>query len=451
MPAGMTQADGRLTIPRNRLGDDWIEVFAQHESGAGSTSSALPPPNSPPTRIRLHPIADIGGVVRFATGVGAAGATVLATPLSVAEGCHGQRVDRILEHPETLVGRADAEGRFRIQSVQVGVDYELIAGGTGLVQKGHPLHARAGTTGVELEVAFLYGVRVVFSDGAGSQVRNCSVGGRYGLQAAPLGAGFKLITGIRNSAELGATWPEEDRAEFPVLLETDEGVVPGCPIEVDGRLPGFAPFHVTVTASQAAGNLATEEVVLQRDRLVSESLAVVVEDALTGFSPARTDADGILHLEDASGGAQYGLFFRGGNRALVQDVPVGTYLGKIVFDPGETTAILGTVVVSEKASEISLRMPESGSATIELTGADGSPYRRGVRLFFGRLVPLGPGGKRVLAGESVSFRRPPFQLPGLTPGQWTVMVESPGIPGAVQSTFDVEANDRTTVRMHLDG
>jgi protocatechuate 3,4-dioxygenase beta subunit len=372
---------------------DWTVLASLGLPGRSARGQVQLPPGVPEVRLDLE----------FPAGFTLSGRLLRAgQPLSGAlVGASGSDAD--------MHGTAhtDTQGNFRIEGLKAGT-YQLTAYSVGTAGQIHK------------ESIEITGDREVEIDLPALNVRGRVVDADDGSPVAEVAIGLEAVTPDPSSFSSGLPGPVKTGPDGTFVLEAvaegDYQIV----ARKEGYAPGEAPVHL------AAGGGADDVKVTLTP---SAGLRFTVRDA-TGNPPASVSAA----LLDPSGrlllAGNYPVADSG--RVRISEAPAGHWLLLVSGSNSATATVAvdlpgaGPAVTLPDRSHLTILVPElagkAAGAKLQITGADGLPYRS---LRFGFLIPV----------QLISSGR--LELDDLPPGIWQVRVEVPG--GAVRQGSAVTA------------
>lgn len=401
--------------------------------------------------LRLERSASISGRVVVPGGEACgAGLNVLAYPLSGKAGFHQRgMVDALMLDPQAAVATTDSAGEFVLQDLDPRATYDLFAGGDGWIQdEGTPVRARAGETGVLLQVARAYALLVTLEEPNGEPVR-------FGRFFGP-GTGFasRVMTpdAYQVSPASPAPWLAGVPLEFADLppstrlyVFTSKNPHPeGVTFEVTADPPGYRGVEVPLHAPLLTGGPATVPLTLLPvgdgwGELHIEWSRPAGWSSETG----RVGQFGELRLSRLDGRQKtFSLALRDERRSthILEGIPHGRYELRLELLPGllaraRGVSRLGEVRIGSAPARVVVDLSGTGAIDVAVRDSQGQRYSGELSLF----VALGsaevdPDGAPRRAGGMTRFSGPPYRLPAVAPGTYMLQAVSPGVRSTVVET-----------------
>jgi hypothetical protein len=252
------------------------------------------------------------------------------------------------------------------------------------------------------------------------------------------------------------------------LFMSDQDVDTVGPLRVDENLPGYESTSFTFLAARVAnGEIASYEHVFKPyvdGGFGSLDLELVGADDWPPQPQGRLGTWATLTLVDQDFGDPARPVnihipeFRG--RHTVEGIPYGKYSlrfelcdGAFVQPDGVSEELV--VLVSDSPSSVMyVDVSRLGSLEIEVTSADGGTYAGQFSVMLGESSGFNDDGNleiHLVGRGAVTFRRPPYILSGLFPGQYAAYVIRPLSSGAAPQSWTVfiEGNSSTSAAIML--
>ncbi len=451
---GRTSADGSISLPQ---AEGCREYAASHEQFAPSAiavdcgiSRPLRPSGTPPKSLFLvlSPAKSIEGRVVIGGSNGPSGIRVAALPVPLAPRAYSHPWDELLRDAEVILTETDALGRF-VLSADPNGRYSLLAGGEGLVQVNAVQVVAPGESGlvIELRKAFSLFARFVEADGAAIRLASSARIGTPSFSVRPSNKAVELspsapLAGFFAGIPLNARWDEfreQDRICFQFVCDSAEDFA--GPIDVEGWLPGYAPFTARLWARAIESGLVEERIVLQRTAKGFGSIRVLLsgERGLLPESHGNSAPALFLHLVDSSQETiAYRLMAWHGNMCIIRDIPTGQYSWSFVTIPGADMPagrgqrdLQSTCVQENVETQIVVDVSDRGGLALGIVRQDGRPY---VGALTGTLSSPPESMRDDRTGETLivtrrveffRFSSPPYELSYLPPGEVSVRLTFP--------------------------
>lgn len=451
---GRTSADGSILVPGTR---GCREYLATHENFAPSSiavecefprSPELSGEATPRLVIMLFPSTTIEGMVDIGGSIAPEGIRVAALPRSLAPRAHAQPWEELLNDPQVRLTETDPLGRFTL-TVLPGDRYTILAGGQGLVQASELPEVPAGATGVTIQLrkGFLLSARFVEPSGGPVRLASSARIHSPSFTVIPAGDALELsssapLTGFFAGVPLNAQWREfreQDRICFQFVSDSADEFA--GPIDVQGWLPGYAPFAATLWARAIGSGFIDEKIVLQR---TAEGFGTI-RIRLTGVPCPMPVVHGssnpalFLHLLDTSHETiAYRLMEWVADTCFIRDVPTGQYSWSFVAIPGadmpagnSKRGMQPTCVKQDAETEIVVDVSDRGVLALGVLGQDGRPY---VGSITGTLSSPPEEIKDERTGDTMivtrgveyfRFWNPPYEISYLPPGEFSLRLTFP--------------------------
>jgi len=435
---GQTSSKGEFCFPELGHTAAWIEIADE-----GWVSQRIPyfkfvELGNDVLDVHLFPEACITGTV---VGPGAipvpAGFMVIAIPLSLRF-VSKRYIERVLQSdPSFPVALTDELGDFRLCGLKPGTQYRVVAGGTGLLSSEDHL-VRAPQERITIPVGPLFGAVVVVRDSGGLPL----------ILSDHLSPGLDVMTSRRDGGPKdGKEVPEwmaflagiaeGDLTSEPfsaVILERANVSFPRPVYSVSVDLPGYPKTHALVELSSVVEGIGQQPVVVGYSRAEFGDLAVAIRNGGPTLDRKNTlrNAPLKLQLRAKSTGEYFVLDLddcRSGTYP-VGPLPVGTYLWSVVMTAGSPEALVsrGEIEVYPShqehfKSEIALDLKDAGQIEYELRDSMGNIYCGPAVIVLGHREP---GLEKHNNWSECDFSFPPYVIPALASGSYTVGVRFPG-------------------------
>lgn len=334
-------------------------------------------------------------------------------------------------HPPAASALTRPDGTFEIGGIPLIGPLSVVPAADGCFFSEHrnPV-AAVGDAPVTLVIERLFGAIVELRASNGGELR-APIGsyGPSGAQLAPLGAGLRVRGGDFDGLALaiaGLDLPVLDldgwrrRLVLAAGPELDHQV---GPVSFSVEIPGHLPMEIDLDLQRLDLNLREIVLGLSPNHAGFGSLIVELSGgewllAETGLLTPTV----VLRLTDAMG-HEIGVPLRPsapGDLLRVEDLPLGSYSARLVHVPdmsvlGEQLSVtLGT----RGPSRIAFDASDRGSLVVDLQLASGRDLAGPAALV------VAPSG-RLAQAMHLAFAGPPFRVPGLIAGDYTVRVERP--------------------------
>lgn len=406
--------------------------------------------------LRLQPGRSLEGrVLLRGSGTPVEGVRVLAHLKGLAPEPHS--VLRAREgSPLGISGVSGADGVFRLEGMDIDLDYQLAAGGRGYVLWERSLVPAGDRMAPQLEVGRLFGVRVVWADPVAGAVacspRLWGVGGADTLSDGALG--ITSVSEIWASTNLAGGFLRDPALPFRpspnewlFLYACSSDAERLGPISVSMTLPGYARGRDRVWATPVEDEISEHVIELERTAEAFGSLTIEFEgwkglSSSTTFESPRVmlqvqhsdsekEISTILDLEESVD--------------AIGAIPTGEVVFSIsksqnrwpIFEDDAPRYQL-----EEGENRIPIDISEWGGIEMEFTDAHG-PILGGPATFVLDLTS-GPA-----ADESLRFRGAPYRYFGLDPGTYTLTAQPNEMIGRESMTIEgieVQAGEMTRVQ-----
>lgn len=454
---GVTDAAGELQLDqvydREELGaflDGWVAPIGSGRNGDGDAVELV-----------LQEASALRGIVTKPSGRQAGeGVWVLATPRGQAPN-RTLCADPELRDPELWrIAATDSTGAFELHHLTPGVEYDLIAGGRGLVSGPQPVPAALGpgeaSALIELPVEYAYGVVLKFQDSSGgAPVLSSQLRFGFGASIKKLeGVHGRLVPGIPASFLLagfgrsGVTGLE--RGSQAVLATSHEELASLESVQVATRLPGYEPTVDVLSLPRLQG--APDEVVVE------------VGYPRDGFGGLKIHLEG--GGESVSGPAVLRLFGHVRDTYLydveldsakpieVFEVPLGNYSLTLELGGGVEVVpdIPVEITIGTGLTECTLPMPRIGEVILEPTMLNGDDFEGPllVSLCSKTNATFADGMITMNRSASHSLSNAPYRLGPLPAGSYVAQILTPTFRELGAFEFEIQPGASTSVSLNAN-
>jgi hypothetical protein len=362
--------------------------------------------------------------------------------------------------PVLQVTTTDDFGHFRLQGLDPLMAYMIYVVGKGLFSFDPFGTAVAPNTSSFLEVhaQYLYGIKLVFRD-AGDAPPKLAPGlsGRWHGQARPLGpevrSGFAgpwtaRLIGLDQQGEDGAS--SYDRVFF---FQSSLARRVSIQFEFESALPGYDKISAQVDAPLVTDRLLVRRFEIRQSCDGFGSVMIVASPTAmiaTVLASAGPNGGCRLQLRDVVADSQIETLidaFSGGT-AVVDGIPKGEYEGTILA-PHQLVRYAGSgaggmrIRIGDELAILDLPLSEWGGLEIQIATTSGTRYDGSLTATL----------TRVRGGESdeLHFKAPPFFVPLLPAGDYTLKLHHPAFSGSAEMPVLIRQGTATKSCLLIDG
>ena len=402
----------------------------------------------------------ISGWVEYPNGQRVGSSRVAAVREHVAEEVFAAEKLLPPQDPERLEVVSDAQGYFEFQHVPSESRFVLLAAGNGCLSRGAGAEhvVEAGASDERIVVYPTYGSIVEFVDEFQVPVdlsQAAEVSGGMGVTVED--ASLELLSGVDWSARLVAISKFDlalAKNQTLLLAQSPQFRATVGPIHLGMRWVGFEPTEVEVELSPIVRGLGRNAVTLVR--VPTGVGAIEVRFRLPG-APQQADAAPGIRAQLLMLSKSYGQFVHefprlGPGAQRIENLPRGHY--RVAFELGGglfryPSAGEPSLELDIGTELVQLEIPLDGTGAIEFAVRDepGANYDGAASIFIGPGKPsIDASRTQRLAGMTAHFARPPYRLPFVKPGEYSIRLE---YPRASKEARTVQVAGGSTTRVDL--
>lgn len=445
-PVGRTGAEGSLRLDSHPGAG--VYVVASHARLASARQYLWTDVSR--VDLVLEDAEAISGFVEYPNGMKASGILVAAVDEHVAESTLSGSGPLAATDPGRLEATSRPDGTFEISRLAPGRKYVLLAAGNGCLSQdvGRQRPVPAGASDERVVVRPTYGTVVALFDSTGAPADHHGLRLRADVELLSPGAWVTRL-GALSRAELGLS-----DNECLILAQVDDFLKAIGPVPAYVDHDRFAPLSTSLELTPIVRGLGHSEIRLEPIAAVMGALEVeFVFPQGSNLVDVAPVAQAALTMKSSEGRVfshEFSRLTSGVQR--IEDVPAGRYKASFVlgggllqYPPKGQPAL--DLEVGPEPSRLAIPLDGVGSLELSLLDDRGLPYDGEATVFvgFGRPSVNAEGIER-LPGIPLSFKQPPYLVPLVRSGEYSLRLEYPRLAKSVRT---VQVTDGSKILVDL--